>query len=349
MAGAKGNLMSFFKVFADFLKGPVGNNLDNDPEDVRTTKKNLRAAGYFDYEDEAENGYITRELDRAIRTFQREKEIREDGRLYPAGETERTIFQTLENKNPGPYFEAMDDDGGTVGFGGNVSGHLEPGRKKERLSFITMANAEEPEEPEESDEPDCRTEMERVNAAEAALAEAEAAFERARHEYEAALQKLNELRTEPENTDGDKGGKKDCGDIARELANEQLQLVSLNQKLTKALAESNVALEELRETEREYNQMKVAKLFGKALPNGTDIGGGRRGLIKGIPGLVLDIADAYKENEEEEAIRKKLVEAREKYNYFQWLIEEQDKWIAETENNIARLKELYASSGCEKR
>lgn len=65
--------MGLFCAFADFLKGPVGNGLTNDPADVKNTKRNLSALGFFN--DETENGFLTRELDTGIRNSQRDNAL----------------------------------------------------------------------------------------------------------------------------------------------------------------------------------------------------------------------------------------------------------------------------------
>ncbi len=130
--------MGLFEAFADFLSGSVGNNLDNEPEDVRNTKKNLKNLGFFD--DETDNEFITKELDSGIKSFQKEKNLKIDGRLFPGGETEREIFKTLEKRNPDDVFgKADDNNGGSVGFGGNVSGVLEiekPDDDKKTKPFV---------------------------------------------------------------------------------------------------------------------------------------------------------------------------------------------------------------------
>ncbi len=127
--------MGIFDTFSDFLKGPVGNGLANDPADVRNAKRNMRSLGHFN--DETENDFITREMDSGIRNFQREKSLHVDGIMFPGGETERTIFQTLEQRNPDAYFTRESDVGGRIGFGGTVSGMLEdmPRESKKPMIF----------------------------------------------------------------------------------------------------------------------------------------------------------------------------------------------------------------------
>lgn len=117
--------MSLLTQFADFLKAPVGNNLENRPEDILSTKRKLRQAGFYD--DDNDNEFITRALDTSIRGFQRERGLVEDGRMYPAGETERSLFERITGQLSDTVFgKANDDDNsGTIGFGGNISGTFE--------------------------------------------------------------------------------------------------------------------------------------------------------------------------------------------------------------------------------
>lgn len=88
--------MSFFERMTRFLNGSVGNNLQNNPEDVRSIKKNLKTIGY--YNEEFDNGYLTRPMDIAIRNFQTDFGLKVDGKLYPGGETEREITNKLNDR-----------------------------------------------------------------------------------------------------------------------------------------------------------------------------------------------------------------------------------------------------------
>ena len=137
--------MGFFDGFTDFLKGSVGNNMDNDPADVRNTKRNLNNFGFFD--DEVENDFITRKLDTSIKEFQQDNDLRVDGRLFPSGETERELFSTLEKPNP-----VSEDDGQSIGFGGNISGVIEPQEQSSRDKVDPLAlrddAAQEDKQPE---------------------------------------------------------------------------------------------------------------------------------------------------------------------------------------------------------
>lgn len=113
--------MSLLNQFADFLKGSVGNNLENRPDDIKSTKRRLKQVGFYD--DDTENEFITQELDHGIRKYQRDKGLKEDGRLFPAGETERSLYETITGRISDTLFGNQEnDDQNAIGFGGNVSG-----------------------------------------------------------------------------------------------------------------------------------------------------------------------------------------------------------------------------------
>ena len=114
--------MAFLSAFSNFLTGPVGNGLQNTPQNIRTTKRNLKRSGFFD--DETENDFITADMEKSIRRFQQARDLKEDGKLFPGGETERELFRTLERRDPKPFFRPAVDKGDHVGFGGNVTGTL---------------------------------------------------------------------------------------------------------------------------------------------------------------------------------------------------------------------------------
>lgn len=82
-------MMSSSIIFA-----PVGNNLKNDPEDVLRVKTTLGSLGRFDQKQD-KNGYITRDLDSAVKGYQRDKNLKIDGIIYPGGETEQSLQQDL--------------------------------------------------------------------------------------------------------------------------------------------------------------------------------------------------------------------------------------------------------------
>lgn len=86
-----------FKNFTRLLSAPVGNNLENIPKDVESLKHKFKAIDV--YELPVENGYIDRELDNAIFKFQKDKDLKIDGKVNPGGETERSLLEELGKRN----------------------------------------------------------------------------------------------------------------------------------------------------------------------------------------------------------------------------------------------------------
>ncbi len=79
-------------LYSIFYK-PIGQNLDNDPNDIINTKIKLEQLGYL--KDDIKNGYITRELNDGIHKFQKDKGLKNDGVIKPGGPTEATLFSDL--------------------------------------------------------------------------------------------------------------------------------------------------------------------------------------------------------------------------------------------------------------
>lgn len=119
-----------------------------------------KTPGFFD--DDTENGFITRELEAGIRDFQRENGLKTDGVMRPGGETEAALFDrkgTQEN-----------DSNNRIGFGGNSLGTLRvesgweapasgatPAPQRSIFSFYGPAEPREkreerPERPEQKDD-----------------------------------------------------------------------------------------------------------------------------------------------------------------------------------------------------
>lgn len=124
--------MSLFTLFLGMLGDAVGNNQNNDPADVRTTKSNLQKAGYFSADDKesTDNPFLTRKMDEGIKKFQKDNNLKIDGIMKPSGETERTLYERLTGQYAGEVFQVAQNDAGTVGFGGNISGTFAPVPKK---------------------------------------------------------------------------------------------------------------------------------------------------------------------------------------------------------------------------
>ena len=79
------------------IKGAIGNNMKNDPEDVKTIKEALHETGHMVRED-LENGYITQALDKAVKGFQRIHDLKIDGILKPNGETAQALALAQQRK-----------------------------------------------------------------------------------------------------------------------------------------------------------------------------------------------------------------------------------------------------------
>lgn len=74
------------------LTAPVGNGLSNFSEDIRQVKSALGQLGLFKDNEMEDQDFITRDLDEGIKNFQRDKNLKVDGALFPKGETERELF-----------------------------------------------------------------------------------------------------------------------------------------------------------------------------------------------------------------------------------------------------------------
>lgn len=75
------------------LSGAVGNNLDNNIDDVALLKNYFAQDGR--YNKPVENGYIDKELDDAIYGMQRDHHLKVDGKVNPGGETEATLVGSI--------------------------------------------------------------------------------------------------------------------------------------------------------------------------------------------------------------------------------------------------------------
>jgi peptidoglycan hydrolase-like protein with peptidoglycan-binding domain len=81
------------------LRAPVGNNRQNEEEDVRDVQATLSELGYLNkkYRDEP-SGIIDRDTDQGIRRFQQAYGLRQDGWLAPKGETETALRAVREGR-----------------------------------------------------------------------------------------------------------------------------------------------------------------------------------------------------------------------------------------------------------
>ena len=70
------------------LSNNVGNGLANKEEDVLFVKQGLSDAGFMDISEDPEpHGFMTRHMDDAIKGFQKDNNLRVDGKLFSSGET----------------------------------------------------------------------------------------------------------------------------------------------------------------------------------------------------------------------------------------------------------------------
>lgn len=92
------------------IKSIIGNMHQSNPEDILRTRHNFREIGLESGEED--RPYIDQPLDTAIRTFQRETGLREDGIMEPGGETEQTLNLALalqENQKTPPLPPRKDE------------------------------------------------------------------------------------------------------------------------------------------------------------------------------------------------------------------------------------------------
>lgn len=88
------------------IKNSVGNTLDNNPLDVIKVRQVFDNIGFLKDEEKETDyqgkplGYITRHLDTAIKRFQKENDLREDGLIFAGGETELQFIAKTQEKNP---------------------------------------------------------------------------------------------------------------------------------------------------------------------------------------------------------------------------------------------------------
>jgi hypothetical protein len=84
------------------IRKSVGNNLDNEETDVRTIREVLKYLSVIDSQElDYQNkplGIITRQLDHDIKVFQKDNGLREDGYIFPKGETEKQLLKRLSDK-----------------------------------------------------------------------------------------------------------------------------------------------------------------------------------------------------------------------------------------------------------
>lgn len=97
------------------LSNSVGNNLANSQKDVVELKGAMtRIQGVqFDPEFSELHGYLTRDLDNALRKYQVERGLKVDGLVFPNGETLRAVNKDLLSEDSGG---ADSEDDGEKGY-----------------------------------------------------------------------------------------------------------------------------------------------------------------------------------------------------------------------------------------
>jgi lysozyme family protein/peptidoglycan hydrolase-like protein with peptidoglycan-binding domain len=98
---------------AGFLGGAVGDGLESLAENVKIVQDNLGRLGRYDRNPD---GVLSKDLDSVIRDFQRDNDLKVDGKLYPGGETERSIFEALTGRDPNAIWRQKEGPG-PGGFG----------------------------------------------------------------------------------------------------------------------------------------------------------------------------------------------------------------------------------------
>ena len=86
---------SFFSNLRSALSAPIGNRQTSNANDLIQTRRNFSRLGR--YGGDTELSVLDRELDTTIRTFQRDKGLKQDGIMNPGGQTERALNRDLEN------------------------------------------------------------------------------------------------------------------------------------------------------------------------------------------------------------------------------------------------------------
>lgn len=81
--------------FQSIITTPVGNGFNTTPKDVVNTRKNLKRLGFNS--GDVKNELIDKDLNKAIRGFQSQYQLKVDGIIKPDGETEREMNARLLN------------------------------------------------------------------------------------------------------------------------------------------------------------------------------------------------------------------------------------------------------------
>lgn len=86
----------FSDYYGRIIGGSVGNNMRNSEKDVIGVRSALKAVGR--HIDNPESGIITRDMDTAIKSYQKERGLKIDGILLPGGETESALIGDIDRQ-----------------------------------------------------------------------------------------------------------------------------------------------------------------------------------------------------------------------------------------------------------
>lgn len=184
------------------LSGAVGNNRENQSDDVKAVQRSL---GGLDLSSESKlyepSGILDRETLDTLQLFQQASDLRVDGYMNPGGETETAMNAALNRLNaPSPTEEDND--------------HEDEDEKEE-----------EGEVNEDENEPDCTDQ-------EQALEDAEEELRLAQEALDEAIANLEELKKELEASD--KGKEKDCSQLIIMLENTKIEHIKAQEAFEKA-------------------------------------------------------------------------------------------------------------------
>jgi len=98
--------MPLYNDIVALLRGPVGNNLENHPDDLRAAKHLFAAEGRYKRPVD-ENKYLDQDLIDSMEGFQRDYNLKIDRRMNPGGETEAML---ISKRLKLPQIEPSEED-----------------------------------------------------------------------------------------------------------------------------------------------------------------------------------------------------------------------------------------------
>jgi hypothetical protein len=126
-------------------------------------------------------------MDDGVKSFQRDYGLKTDGVLKPSGETERSLFETVTGRAFGQ--QEGQKSGGSVGFGGNVSGVL-------AMNKTAEADSKEKSEKEVPHTPNSRSEPSKDEEKLSGCIDKEIAWINAQGAYQVAKDNIRKAKEE---------------------------------------------------------------------------------------------------------------------------------------------------------